>query len=272
MEGIIFDIKEFSIHDGPGVRVTVFMKGCPLRCVWCHNPEGLESRPQMIYKRNLCSHCGNCLIPCKHSECKPWKRCIHACANGCLDVSGRIVTEKALAEEILRYREFFRLAEGGVTVSGGEPMLQADFICALAERLGGMHKAIQTSGYAKEDTYKRVIDRFDLIMQDIKLADPKLHREYTGVDNELILRNIEYLKKSGKKFVLRVPLIPEITDMAENLALIAKMAGDSPVELLKYNSLAGAKYDMLGMRFPLGEIKNREDRFESYFQNAVLVE
>ncbi len=272
MEGTIFDIKEFSIHDGPGMRVTVFMKGCPLRCAWCHNPEGLKPQPQLLYKKNLCSSCGNCLIPCAHSECRPWKRCIHACANGCLAVSGRRVTEKELAKEIFQYREFFELAEGGVTISGGEPLLQADFVCALAKRLGGMHKVIQTSGYAEEETYRKVIDHFDLIMQDIKLADPEMHREYTGVDNELILRNIEYLKRSGKRFVFRVPLIPEITDTPENLMRISEIAGDFPVELLKYNPLAGAKYDMAGMRFSLGEIRNRRDRFEGYFQNAVLVE
>ena len=272
MEGTIFDIKEFSIHDGPGMRVTVFMKGCPLRCVWCHNPEGLEPRAQLLYKRNLCSQCGNCLIPCKHSECRPWKRCIHACANGCLAVSGRNVTEEELAKEIFRYRDFFKLAEGGATVSGGEPLLQADFVCALAKQLGDMHKVIQTSGYANTETYKRVIDHFDLVMQDIKLADSGMHRKYTGVDNDLILRNIEYLKKSGKQFVFRVPLIPEITDVPDNLIQISEIVGDFHVELLKYNPLAGAKYSMLGMEFPLGDRKNREDRFESYFQNAVLVE
>lgn len=272
MEGTIFDIKEFSIHDGPGIRVTVFMKGCPLRCIWCHNPEGLEPQAQLLYKKNLCSHCGNCMIPCRHSECRPWKRCIHACANGCLAVSGRRVTEKEAAEQIFEYSDFFNLAEGGVTISGGEPLLQADFVCALAQRLGGMHKAIQTSGYTDGETYKRVIDHFDLIMQDIKLADPAMHRKYTGVDNEPILRNIEYLKKSGKQFVFRVPLIPGITDVTENLMEISGIVGDSPVELLKYNPLAGAKYDMLGLRFPLGEVKNREEKFESYFQNAVLVE
>ena len=272
MEGTIFDIKEFSIHDGPGMRVTVFMKGCPLRCIWCHNPEGLKPRAQLLYRKNLCTHCGNCLLPCGHSECRPWKRCIHACANGCLAVSGQRVTEKETAEMVIQYNDFFNLSQGGVTISGGEPLLQADFVCALAKRLGGMHKAIQTSGYAEEETYRKVIDHFDLIMQDIKLADPEMHRKYAGVDNELILRNIAYLKRSGKQFVFRVPLIPGITDTDENLIQISEIAGDNPVELLKYNPLAGAKYDMLGMRFPLGEVRNREERFERFFQNAVLVE
>ena len=272
MEGTIFDIKEFSIHDGPGMRVTVFMKGCPLRCVWCHNPEGLKAGPQLLYRKNLCSHCGNCLMPCGHSECRPWGRCIHACANGCLTVSGQTVTEREAAERVMEYREFFNLAEGGVTVSGGEPLLQADFVCALAKQLCGIHRAIQTSGYAEEETYVRVINHFDLIMQDIKLADPEMHRKYTGVDNAPILRNIQYLKKSGKQYVFRVPLIPEITDTAENLMRISEIVGDDPVELLKYNPLAGAKYDMAGMQFSLGELRNREDRFESYFQNAILVE
>ena len=272
MEGTIFDIKEFSIHDGPGIRVTVFFKGCPLRCVWCHNPEGLQMQPQLVYKRKLCAHCGNCLVPCHHEECKPWGRCIHACTNGCLEIAGRIVSVEEAAEEILSYSDLFGRTRGGVTFSGGEPLLQADFVCALTERLGNMHKALQTCGYAQEDTYKQVIEHFDLIMQDIKLVDPALHKKYTGVDNAPILRNIEYLKKSGKPFVFRVPLIPEITDTPDNLRMISEIVGDAPVELLKYNALAGAKYEMVGMKYQLGEVKNREEEFEKYFQNAVLVE
>ena len=271
MEGTIFDIKEFSIHDGPGMRVTVFLKGCPLRCLWCHNPEGLQMQPQLVYKKKLCAHCGNCLVPCHHEECKPWGRCIHACPNGCLEIAGRVVSVEEAAEEILSYSDLFDRTPGGVTFSGGEPLRQADFVCALTERLGNMHKALQTCGYAPEGTYKQVIQHFDLIMQDIKLVDPALHKKYTGVDNALILRNIEFLKKSGKPFVFRVPLIPEMTDTPDNLRMISDIVGDAPVELLKYNALAGVKYEMVGMKYQLGEVKNREEEFEKYFQNAVLV-
>ncbi len=270
MNGVIFDIKEFSIHDGPGSRVTVFLKGCPLRCKWCHNPEGLSCKAQLMHKQSLCSGCGRCRIPCTHEECKDFDRCIHACANGCLSVSGATLSSNELAEKILKYKDFFDKMNGGVTFSGGEPMVQADFVCETTDKLGGIHKAIQTSGYTDEETYKRVIDRFDYIMQDIKIADGEKHREFTGVDNAKILKNIEYLKTSGKEFVLRVPLIPDITDTDENLRAISRIAGDCPIELLKYNVLAGAKYDMLGMKYTLSSNKNEEKDYTSFFANAKM--
>ena len=270
MEGTIFDIKECSIHDGPGMRTTVFLKGCPLHCLWCHNPEGLRKEPQLTYKKNMCAHCGNCYLPCGHPECAPFGRCVHACPNGCLEISGRTISSEALAEKIESYRIFFDVSGGGVTFSGGEPLMQGDFVCEVADALNGIHKAIQTSGYAPEEIYRRVVERMDYVLQDIKLADPALHRQYTGVDNARILRNIAWLKESGKPFVFRVPLIPNITDTPENLKQIARITEDFPVELLPYNKLAGAKYEMLGLEYPLGSIDNREDAYTSYFQNAVL--
>lgn len=270
MKGIVFDIKEFSIHDGPGGRITVFLKGCPLHCLWCHNPEGLKREPQLLYKDNLCSHCGKCMVPCRHEECKPFGRCIHACANGCLDVAGEVVSSTALAEKLLENKDILEIMGGGITISGGEPLLQSDFVCELADKLEGIHLAIQTSGYAEEDVYRRVISRFDYVMQDIKLADTKAYMQYTGVYNDQILKNIEHLKDSGKEFIFRVPLIPGITDTEENLAQIAEIAGEYPVELLYYNSLAGAKYAMLGMEYQLSIERNRLEDFTKYFKNARM--
>ncbi len=270
MNGVIFDIKEFSIHDGPGSRVTVFLKGCPLRCVWCHNPEGLSTSVQLMHKKAVCTECGRCRIPCAHEECRPFDRCIHACANGAISVSGRQTSCEALAERILKYSSLFEKMGGGVTFSGGEPMLHADFVCGVLDRLGNIHKAVQTSGYTDPDTYKRVIDRFDYVMQDIKLASPKLHKKYTGVSNEKILENIGYLKSSGKEFVFRIPLIPNITDTDENLSAISDIVGDCPVELLKYNTLAGAKYDMLGMEYTLSSEPNEKKDYTAFFKNAKM--
>lgn len=251
MKGIIFDIKEFSIHDGPGGRTTVFMKGCPLRCRWCHNPEGLESKPQIMKKHNLCTHCGRCETGCDHEECKPLGICIHACPNGCLSVSGKLVDSVELAEKLKKDKDIFKNLNGGVTVSGGEPLVQADFVCDLADNLNGIHKAIQTSGYADEEIYKRVISKFDYVMQDIKLVDEKEHIRYTGVSNKKILKNIEWLKQSGKEFVLRCPQIPGITDTKENIEAVSRIADGFKIEFLKYNDLAGAKYEMLGMQYKL---------------------
>lgn len=271
MNGIIFGIKEFTVHDGPGSRITVFLKGCPLRCKWCHNPEGLKTAKQLMYKSNFCSHCGTCYRPCEHEECKPFGRCIHACPNGCLSVAGEEITAEELAERLLKNADILKLMGGGVTISGGEPMLQAEFVCELAEHLGSTHKAIQTSGYTDLETYKKVINRMDYVMQDIKLADEKAHILYTGVSNKNILENVEWLKRSGKQFVFRIPLIPEITDTEENLRAISEIVEDCRVELMPYNSLAGAKYSMVGMEYTLPEKKNREEDFVKYFQNAVLL-
>lgn len=270
MNGTIFDIKEFSIHDGPGARITVFLKGCPLRCKWCHNPEGLSCKPQLMIKENLCVHCMRCRMPCEHEECKSFDRCIHACPNGCISVSGKVISDVELASKINSNAEVLNSMRGGVTFSGGEPLLQADFVCSAAEKLRDMHKAIQTSGYADIETYKKVILKMDYVMQDIKLADEEAHIKYTGVSNKKIIKNIEWLKDSGKKFVLRVPLIPDITDTDENLEKISKIAGSYPVELLRYNSLAGAKYKMIGMKYLLPDNKNRDIDFTGYFENARI--
>lgn len=271
MKGLIFDIKEFTVHDGPGSRVTVFLKGCPLRCKWCHNPEGLKASKQLMYKANFCTQCGICRKLCEHIECNPFGRCIHACPNGCLSIAGEEISAEVLAERILQNADILEIMGGGVTISGGEPMLQADFVCELATKLGKTHKAIQTSGYADFETYKKVINHMDYVMQDIKLADEEQHVLYTGVSNAPILENIEWLKKSEKSFVFRVPLIPEITDTEKNLKAIAEIVGDYRVELMPYNSLAGAKYSMIDMEYSLSDEGNREEDFTKYFRNAIIL-
>lgn len=253
MTGVIFDIKEFSLHDGPGSRITVFFKGCPLRCKWCHNPEGLSPQTQLMYKDASCIHCGKCFQSCTHPECQPFKRCLHVCPNNCLEVVGKTLTAGELADKLIRYSGFLKANDGGITFSGGEPLMQSDFLCEILDILksNNIHTAIQTSGYADEEVFKKVIDKLDYVMMDIKLADRELHKKYTGVYNDIIIKNFDYLKKSGKKFLIRTPLIPHITDTEENLSAIDKIIGSSPHELLSYNNLASAKYSMLGMEFPL---------------------
>ena len=269
MQGTIFDVKELSVHDGPGSRITVFLKGCPLRCQWCHNPEGLRPVPQLSHKKQLCTGCGACLRPCNHVDCQPYDRCLHICPNGALAVAGERVEASVLAERLRENADILAMLHGGITVSGGEPLMQADFVCALAEYLHGIHLAIQTSGHTDPETYRRVISHFDYIMQDIKLADPVVHRHYTGVYNTWILQNVKWLRESGRKFIFRVPLIPDITDTAENLSAISDIVGDSPVELLRYNPLAGAKYPTFGMTYPLSDRQNRDEDLTKYFQNAT---
>ncbi len=251
MTGIIFDIKEMAVHDGPGIRTTVFFKGCPLRCVWCHNPEGLSFKPQLMYKHIRCINCKNCQRECSHEECRPFGRCIHACPENCLEIAGREVTAKELATELKASAEVLGDSFGGFTFSGGEPLAQPEFLLQLIEELKGFHLCIETSGFVDSEVFKRVIDKLDLIIMDIKLADSNLHKKYTGVSNELILKNFEILKNSGKPYIIRTPLIPNITDNRKNLDDIKTIIGDSVWEKLPYNIMAGAKYKMLGMEFIL---------------------
>lgn len=251
MTGIIFDIKEMAVHDGPGIRTTVFFKGCPLRCKWCHNPEGLSFEPQLMYKSIRCIDCKNCQRECYHPECQPFGRCIHSCPENCLEIAGKYINVKELAKELKASAEVLGDSFGGFTFSGGEPLAQPDFLLALIDELSGYHLCIETSGFADSEVFKSVIEKLDLVIMDIKLADSQLHREYTGVDNALILKNFEILKQSGKPYIIRTPLIPNITDTEENLTEIQKIIGDSHWEKLPNNAVAGAKYKMLGMEFSL---------------------
>lgn len=247
-KGYIFDIKEFAVNDGPGVRTTVFFRGCPLRCIWCHNPEGLDTGRSVLVRQNGCLHCGRCRLPCDHPECRGLGRCLHACPKGLVEELGREWDEKNLAERLMRDADLYESSGGGVTLSGGEPLLQHAFAAALLQRLS-VHKAIETSGFAPAAVFDRVIGLVDYVMMDIKLINPELHRRYCGVDNGVILENFRRLQQSGKPHLVRVPLIPGITDTEQNLAEIATVVGDSPVELLPYNPMAGAKYPSVGKTY-----------------------
>lgn len=226
MNGILFDIREFTLHDGPGIRTTVFMKGCPLRCSWCHNPEGQSRQPQRIR-----SAAGERL-------------------------AGREYTPRQLAEILNKQAAVLAMNEGGVTFSGGEPLLQSEFVAAVIDLLGDMHVLLDTSGYASEEEFRRVARRADLVFFDLKLMDRDLHLRYTGCDNRPILRNLRVLSTMGVPFLVRVPLVPGVTDSNENLSAIAETVRALPgllrVELLPYNNAAGAKYRSLGIDFNPG--------------------
>lgn len=255
MKGVVFDIKELGVHDGPGLRTTVFMKGCPLRCVWCHNPEGLKREPELMHKRVLCKACGACRLACSHKDCEPFGRCLHICPEGALSVVGREMTDTELCERIMRNYRFIR--EGGVTFSGGEPLMQWEFILSVISLLKGRVKvAIETSGYAKSEVFERVINEVDLVYMDIKTASEDLHIKYTGVSNKLILENLEILKKSGVRYILRTPIVPGINDSEDEKNAILRIAEGSEHEFLPFNEMAGAKYEMLGESFPYDEILN----------------
>ncbi len=278
--GAIFDIKEFTVHDGPGVRTTVFFKGCPLTCVWCHNPEGMDPSPTLTVREGQCTHCGLCQLPCDHTDCKPYGRCLHSCPRGLITLAGKTVTADALVHRLSSAAALYAQdngdggISGGVTLSGGEPLLQPAFAAAVAGglRAAGIHTALQTSGFAPEAKFRQVLDAVDYVLFDLKLACEEVHRRYTGVSCETIHKNLAVLKESGKPFVLRIPLIPGITDTDENLRGLAVLAGDDPVELMPYNPYAGAKYPMTGKVFRYREREGRapEDA-EGYFRRVKVL-
>ena len=250
MTGLVFDIKEFAVHDGSGIRTTVFLKGCPLRCVWCHNPEGLSARKELYVSQNNCTGCGLCRRGCSHEECEPFGRCLHICPQDLVRVSGAEWSAVSLAEKLSKHEALFNSTGGGVTVSGGEPLLQADFCCELLGLLRGrVHTAIETSGFAPFEDFKRVAELCDFVFMDIKIADAEMHKKYTGVDNEIILKNAEWLKASGIPHTFRTPLIPGITDTDENLEAIRRIVEESAWEKLPYNELAPVKYKNVGREY-----------------------
>ena len=251
MTGTIFDIKEMAVHDGPGIRTTVFFKGCPLRCKWCHNLEGLSIKPQIMYKSARCKGCKECERECNHPECQPFGRCVLVCPENCLEITGREADAKELADELKASAEILGDTFGGFTFSGGEPLAQPDFLLELIQELKGYHLCIETSGFADEEIFKRVIENLQFVIMDIKIADTYEHEKYTGVGNEKILRNFEILKSSGKPYIIRTPLISGITDSEKNLSAIKKIIGESEWEKLPENKMAGAKYKMIGMEFGL---------------------
>ena len=243
-------MKEFAVHDGEGIRTTVFLKGCPLRCVWCHNPEGLSPKRELYLKQNGCLGCGLCRVPCAHEECQGLGRCLHICPKNLVSAAGEEWEAEALGQRLLKHKGFFDAMGGGITLSGGEPLLQAEFCRELLSVLRGkVHTALETSGYAEHEVFRSVAELCDFVYMDLKLADEKAHREFTGVSNTPILRNAEWLKQSGIPHTFRTPLIPGITDTADNLEAIGAIVGDSPWEKLAYNPLAAAKYASVGRVF-----------------------
>ena len=234
----------------------MFFKGCPLRCRWCQNPEGLAFRPELLVNERPCLGCGNCRNVCTMpGRCTACGRCAECCPAGRRKVAGRYWEAGELAARLLRDREFLERSGGGVTFSGGEPLAQPEFFQALCDGLPGIHKAVETSGFAPEEVYREMLRRVDLVYQDLKHADPERHRELTGRDNAPILNNLELLKSSGKPFVIRIPVIPGCNGDMDNMEACAGLVSGAgnllQVQLLPYNPAAPAKYRAAGREFGL---------------------
>jgi len=249
MEGTVFSIEEFATFDGPGIRMTVFLKGCPLRCTWCHNPEGQRVAAEYRRSPNGCTGCGACLRAAEtlsDGSQRLTEASEQACVRGLVRRCGDSYTPEALCQKILANARILNASGGGVTFSGGEPTVQADFLAACLSHLRGkIHRAIQTCGYTDAVTFASLLGDCDYVLYDLKLMDPALHRKFCGVDNAPILQNYRTLAASGVPFVTRIPLIPGVTDTEENLDAIARLMEEVGVryaELLPYNRMAGSKY------------------------------
>ena len=238
--GFVFDIEKFAIHDGPGIRTAVFFKGCPLHCLWCHNPESQSPRPEIFFNSEKCIGCGWCFQNCpeqchvmedgnhmfKRDKCRRCGVCTEKCYAGALEVAGKEMSAEEVMAEVMKDKVFYETSNGGMTLSGGEPMAQFSFckeLLSLAKK-NGLHTAIETCGYAPWDEYEQILPLVDLFLFDVKATSPEKHKEFTGVDNILIRNNLDKLAAAGAKIVLRCPLIPGVNDDDEHLDAIGALA------------------------------------------------
>ena len=254
MKGRFFSIEEFSVYDGPGIRTSVFLKGCPLHCTWCHNPEGQSFAVEIARSPNGCLECGACerFAEKDGDALRFTEKSISACPRSLLRVCGEDISADELCEKLLKNAPILKNG-GGITFSGGEPLSQSEFVFeCLAILRGKLHTALQTCGFCPESVFEQALRECDYFLFDLKLIDEDEHIRYTGVSNKPILQNFKKLAHSGKDFTIRLPLIPGVTDTEKNLRAVAELLrenGVNYIEVLPYNKMAGGKYAMLLRKF-----------------------
>ncbi|MBR0360456.1 MAG: glycyl-radical enzyme activating protein [Clostridia bacterium] len=276
--GTIFNIQKFSINDGPGIRTTVFMKGCPLNCLWCHNPESKSRKTEIFFDARKCVGCRSCEV-CPYGchvftdtehifnreKCIACGKCAAECYTDALELVG---TEKSVEEiiaEVMKDEAFYENSGGGMTLSGGEPMFQFNFTYELLKRAkeNGLHTCIETCGFAKWEQYEKIADLVDIFLFDYKETDPGKHKEFTGVTNELILENLKKLDEKGCKTVLRCPIIPGLNDTDEHFTGIAKTANSLrnvlEINVEPYHPLGKGKSEMLGKEYFSDDLSFADD-------------
>ena len=258
MKGMIFNIQKFCTSDGPGIRTTVFLKGCPLSCLWCHNPESQSPRRELLLYPHKCIGCGRCKDVTEDTE-------DFTCYHGAKELCGKMVTVDEVLDEVMKDKPFYETSGGGMTLSGGEPLYQTEFAEALLSeaKKRGLHTAVETAGLINTDALLRLSEHIDLFLFDYKETDPLRHKEYTGVDNRLIIENLRALSRAGKAIVLRCPIIPGYNDREEHYRGIAAMANELPtvkeINIEPYHSLGDGKYEAEGREAT--KIETRPDEF-----------
>ena len=278
MTARLMDVKRFAVHDGPGIRTTLFLKGCSLRCVWCHNPEGISAALQLAYYAHKCISCGECAAVCpqgahsmtdglhrfERARCRACGQCVPGCLGEALQLFGRSITVEEAAGMALEDRVFYEQSGGGVTLSGGEPLLQADFCAALAEKLRAEHiaTAIDTCGCVPWDAFEKLLPLAEIFLFDVKQIDPDAHKRLTGQDNRLILENLRRLSSAGARIEIRMPLVPGANDDEATLQGIGRFLQPLSIEkmrVLPYHSMARSKYAALGLRDTMPDVPSPDD-------------
>lgn len=270
-KSMVFNIEKYAIHDGPGIRTTVFLKGCPLRCWWCHNPEGQSPEPELIFRESRCIGCGECVENCtskalsllseraalNRETCNACGNCAQICPTEALSIVGREMSVDETIQEIEKDSVFYDESEGGVTFSGGEPLLQPDFLDAVLHACNErkIHTTVDTSGYTSQKVIDRILDKVDLFLYDIKIMDDVNHRKYTGVSNKIILQNLERLAKNGSNIMISLPIIPNINDDEDQILttaeFISSLQSVEQISLLPYHRTGVDKYKNLGRPYRL---------------------
>ncbi|MDY6851686.1 MAG: glycyl-radical enzyme activating protein [Thermodesulfobacteriota bacterium] len=270
MDGVIFDIQRYSIHDGPGIRTTVFLKGCPLHCKWCSNPESQHIYPEFFYRKAKCEACGKCVEACPlnvitlgddgleidRQTCDRCMKCVDVCPTHALTLTGEKKSVEEVVAEVVKDEPFYKNSDGGVTISGGEPLFQPEFTLALLKacKEKALQTALDTTGFAKWETLNEILDYVDLALFDIKHLDPEQHKINIGVDNKLILDNLKRAVDKGQRIWVRVPMIPGFNNSEENIRALAEFLSEMPVEkvsFLGYHEWSKSKYEALGLDYPL---------------------
>lgn len=275
-KAMVIDVERFAINDGPGIRTTVFLKGCPLRCIWCGNPESQTSTRQIMFSQEQCTGCGKCITTCKqkaieiseeyglsiNTKCNLCGECIDACIYNARSFVGKVMTVEEIYDEVMKDYKYFASSKGGVTFSGGEPMLHADFISKVSKKLhkAGVNVLIETCGLVPYEDFKKIIDDVDYIYYDVKLMDTDAHKKYTGAGNETILNNLVRLNKEFKgKITVRYPYITGINSKKEQvisfLEFVDTLDNVDDVEFLPYHRLGMPKYKGLSREYELKDLK-----------------